>query len=167
MWKVDQSSQRFSNLTFCFKLLLFKLPFCVCLLKLTLSPKHPDLKLSWFFPISTKEKAATKANKWMREVAQWSLWGLGFVFWTSQRKLGSRDLKAGNKNIKDGVSRVSCCRQQHSAASAPCSICSFKANQTDQKKEKEARVGRKYLKINLIGSLFLRNDRSIYWSMLT
>ena len=106
-------------------------------------------------------KARTELITW------WSLWGLGFVFWTSQRKLGSRDLKAGNKNIKDGVSRVSCCRQQHSAASAPCSIYSFKANQTDQKKEKEARVGRKYLKINLFGSLFLRYDRSIYWSMLT
>ena len=140
---------------------------------------HIESEMPWFntssvlFHINKRKKQQQKlANecgkrelKWSR--TWWSLWGLGFVFWTSQRKLGSRDLKAGNKNIKDGVSRVSCCRQQHSAASAPCSICSFKANQTDQKKEKEARVGRKYLKINLFGSLFLRYDRSIYWSMLT
>ena len=136
---------------------------------------HIESEIPWFntssvlFHINKRKKLQQKlANECGIEViAWWSLWGLGFIFWTSQWKLGSRDLKAGNKNIKDGVSRVSCCRQQHSAASAPCSICSFKAKQTDQKKEKEARVGRKYLKINLIGSLFLRYDRSTYWSMLT
>ena len=136
---------------------------------------HIESEMPWFntssvlFHINKRKKLQQKlANECGIEViAWWSLWGLGFIFWTSQWKLGSRDLKAGNKNIKDGVSRVSCCRQQHSAASAPCSICSLKAKQTDQKKEKEARVGRKYLKINLIGSLFLRYDRSTYWSMLT
>lgn len=54
-------SQRYSNLIFCFELLIFKLSFWVCPLELTLSQKYPDLILPQFFSISTKEKNCNKS----------------------------------------------------------------------------------------------------------